>query len=361
MSFESDFFKRKRVDFDKLLPFGFVAEGDGFLYRATIMDGAFEARVRIDGAGQVSGALWDLDMDEDYAAYRVTAPAGAFVGEVREAYGQILSSIAQHCFLDMPLVSDQGNDLAQHISQKYGDSYDHPFDKYPKFLSYRNPSNNKWYALFMTLAREKLDLGDELWDQEALKAEVEIVNLKVDPNRMADLQAQAGIYPSYHMNKKSWVSVVLDGTVPQDLLADLVDNSRALTMPVGYRSQSGPDYWVIPANPKYFDIDAEFAESKVVYWTQKAKIQKGDLVFMYVTAPVQAIRYVCRCLEAEVDNTIYPDYPDIKKLMKVELILTFDDSLFPFETMKELGVRAVRGPRRMTKELIEAVQKELPE
>ena len=118
-------------------------------------------------------------------------------------------------------------------------------------------------------------------------------------------------------------------------------------------------FWVIPANPKVYDIDAEFAETKTVYWTQKGKIRPGDLVAMYITAPVQAIRYVCCCLEAEIDNTLFPEEPHIKKLMKDELVAQFSDETFSRERMMALGVRAVRGPRRMTKDLREAVEQEL--
>lgn len=41
--------------------------------------------------------------------------------------------------------------------------------------------------------------------------------------------------------------------------------------------------------------------------------------------------------------------------MKIQLLHTFSDEQVTFDTLKLCGVRAVRGPRRMTKELIEKI------
>lgn len=70
----------------------------------------------------------------------------------------------------------------------------------------------------MTVARGKLDLGDETWSKEALEQKIEIINIKVNPKDLPRLLEIRGIYPSYHMSKKSWVSLVLDETVSDDLL-----------------------------------------------------------------------------------------------------------------------------------------------
>lgn len=58
---------------------------------------------------------------------------------------------------------------------------------------------------------------------------VDIVNLKIDPERGAALRAQPGIYPGYHMNHKNWISVVLDGTIADDVVMASVADSYRLT------------------------------------------------------------------------------------------------------------------------------------
>ena len=60
---------------------------------------------------------------------------------------------------------------------------------------------------------------------------IPIVNLKHDPVMSGSLRTEPGIFPAYHMNKESWISVALDGSVPDDKLRMLLDISFELTKP----------------------------------------------------------------------------------------------------------------------------------
>jgi predicted DNA-binding protein (MmcQ/YjbR family) len=55
------------------------------------------------------------------------------------------------------------------------------------------------------------------------------VNLKCDPERAAVLREQyIGIIPGFHMNKKHWNTIQIDGSVSDKLFLDLVDHSYQL-------------------------------------------------------------------------------------------------------------------------------------
>lgn len=59
----------------------------------------------------------------------------------------------------------------------------------------------------------------------------ESANLKCDPERAAQLREQyAGIKPGYHMNKKHWNTVMMDGSVPDPLIVELIDHSYDLVV-----------------------------------------------------------------------------------------------------------------------------------
>ncbi|HFI0272856.1 TPA: MmcQ/YjbR family DNA-binding protein [Streptococcus suis] len=345
---------RQIAHLPSLLPFGFTLANSIYTYREVFMEGQFEAVVEVDEAGQLSSFVWDCEMEEVYTAHLVTAPAGAFVGQVREAYQSILARVEEACCIALPFTKDQSNRLAQLIKEQWGDLPDYPFAKLPTYGAFRHPANNKWYALVSQIPRDKLDGSSS-------QEEVEIVNLKVDGREIAELLSQSGIFPAYHMSKKAWVSVLLDETVEDQTVFALLEKSRYLVGPKSYKVAQGPDYWVIPANPKVYDIDTEFAENKIVYWPQKSTIQAGDIVAIYVTAPVQAIRYVCRCLAANLANQGESDIPTEKRLMKVELLAQLPDDILPRQRMMALGVKAVRGPRRLTKEAIEYLKCQLKE
>ncbi len=54
-------------------------------------------------------------------------------------------------------------------------------------------------------------------------------NLKCDPERAVELrESYDGIIPGWHMNKKHWNTIVLDGSVPTDLIQELVEHSYQL-------------------------------------------------------------------------------------------------------------------------------------
>ncbi|MFI3112433.1 MmcQ/YjbR family DNA-binding protein [Streptococcus suis] len=341
-----------QIHLPSLISFGFLFANNHYTYREVFMEGQFEAVVEVDEAGQWTSFIWDCEMDELYTAHLVTAPAGAFVSQVKEAYEAILLRVTEACFSALPFTKDQSNRIAQLIKEQWGDLPDYPFAKLPTYGAFRHPANNKWYALVSQVPRDKLDGSGS-------QEEVEIVNLKVDGREIAELLSQSGIFPAYHMSKKSWVSVLLDDTLEDQTVFALLEKSRYLVGPKSYKAAQGPDYWVIPANPKVYDIDTEFAENKVVYWPQKSTIKAEDIVAIYVTAPVQAIRYVCRVLGANLENHGESDIPTEKQLMQVELLAQFSDDVLPKSRMMDLGVKAVRGPRRLTEGVIEVLSSEV--
>ncbi len=57
----------------------------------------------------------------------------------------------------------------------------------------------------------------------------ESVNLKCDPEKAIDLREHyPGVQPGYHMNKKHWNTVEMDGTIPDNLILEWVDDSYDL-------------------------------------------------------------------------------------------------------------------------------------
>ena len=59
----------------------------------------------------------------------------------------------------------------------------------------------------------------------------ESINLKVDPELGEELRERyASVQPGYHMNKKHWITVLMDGAVPDKLIRQWVDNSYDLVV-----------------------------------------------------------------------------------------------------------------------------------
>lgn len=57
------------------------------------------------------------------------------------------------------------------------------------------------------------------------------INLKCDPDRSVELRGEyEGITPGYHMNKRHWNTVLLDGSVPSPLVKELILHSHELVL-----------------------------------------------------------------------------------------------------------------------------------
>lgn len=57
------------------------------------------------------------------------------------------------------------------------------------------------------------------------------MNLKCDPERALALRDQyAAIQPGYHMNKRHWNTLTLDGSLPAALVRELINHSYELVV-----------------------------------------------------------------------------------------------------------------------------------
>jgi predicted DNA-binding protein (MmcQ/YjbR family) len=57
-------------------------------------------------------------------------------------------------------------------------------------------------------------------------------NLKCDPDRALDLRDRyEQVLPGYHMNKKHWNTVILDGAIGDKMVIEMIDHSYELVRP----------------------------------------------------------------------------------------------------------------------------------
>ncbi|MBQ9828409.1 MAG: MmcQ/YjbR family DNA-binding protein, partial [Lachnospiraceae bacterium] len=212
--------------------------------------------------------------------------------------------------------------------------------------------NKKWFALMMPVKRNKLGLpGGDI---------VDVINLKIDDMFLKEiLLREPGIMPAYHMNKMHWITVLLDGTVEEDRICDLIGISYEATASKKKKEKlRGPKDWVIPANPSYFDVVHAFDDVSEIRWHQSSGIRKGDTVFIYVGAPVSAILFGCKVTETGIPREPSSRNPSLLTRMNLKLFKRYEPCRFTFKTLKEeYGIYAVRGPRGIPHSLSVALRK----
>ena len=249
------------------------------------------------------------------------------------------------------LREDMKEKVFDYIKKKYKVPPEYPWRKYDSNAVFRHTDNNKWFALVMEVGMDKLGLeGTD---------DIPVINLKIDDMIFKDmLVRQEGVMPAYHMNKQHWITVLLDGTVAEEQVYDLIDVSFLATASAKKKEKvRPPKEWIIPANPKYYDIVHAFDGTDEISWKQGAGIKKGDTVFMYVGAPVSAIIYKCKVTETDIPCDFQDENLTIKALMKIRLMKRYQPDTFTFDILKEeYGIYAVRGPRGIPNSLSAALK-----
>ena len=117
----------------------------------------------------------------------------------------------------------QANIVVKHIKSEYGANPEFLWpDRYPDYAVFRHGDNKKWFALVATISSKSLGLKED-------KA-IDVINLKFDKNQTYDFaETSDHIFPAYHMNKNNWITIWLDGTLPNGLIFELIKKSYLLS------------------------------------------------------------------------------------------------------------------------------------
>ena len=212
---EKDIFKRCNPCYDKLLSYGFKYNGDNkYIFEKLIIDDTFLIKIFVDNSSVV-GKVVDLDAECEYTNFRIENN-GVFAGKVRNKFEELLIDIRDNCFEKKLFISNQANRIGLLIKEKYGDFPYYEWESTPDTGVFKNAITNKWYAIIMNVKRSKLSVGDDL---------VDVLNVKIDPSKIVELLNFIGYYPAYHMNKKYWISIILDESISDGDILNLIDES----------------------------------------------------------------------------------------------------------------------------------------
>ena len=240
--------------------------------------------------------------------------------------------------------------LVAYVKEKYGALPENLWLRYPNYAIFRHEDNGKWFALMMDVEKDKLGLPG--------KDAVEILNVKLSDPILAELLVrQPGYRRGYHIARGNWISILMDGSVPLEDLCRWVDESYLATASAAQKKKMRPPKeWLVPANPKYYDIQSAFERADEIVWKQGAGIKRGDAVYMYVAVPVSAVLYKCAVTETDIPYYRKEGPVPIPRLMKIRLLKRYPPGQFTFDVLgREYGIFAVRGPRGIPAGLSEAL------
>jgi len=117
----------------------------------------------------------------------------------------------------------QRDKVFAYIKKEYLVSPEYPWEKPDTAAVFRHKDNRKWFALVMDVGGDKVGLDSP--------DSIPVLNLKIDDPVLHDiLTDRKGILPAYHMNKQHWITVRLNGDVPDRDVYGLIDASYLATV-----------------------------------------------------------------------------------------------------------------------------------
>ena len=214
---EKELFSHYAIDEKKLLAYGFRPEGSTLVYTQDLAADRLRIIITFDRA--LSGRIIDLAFGEEYVNFRME-PATGYSAEIRSRFEALLLDIRDKCCRNQFFQSEQARRINGFICGTYDVMPEFLWPNIPSYAAFRKKQGGKWFAVIGSVPRCKVDPASRS------AQDVEVINVKADKDQIDVLLGQEGIYPAFHMNKKCWVSIILDGTLSDSAICRMVSESH---------------------------------------------------------------------------------------------------------------------------------------
>lgn len=118
----------------------------------------------------------------------------------------------------MAFQTTQARSLIEYVSMQYGRDLEFLWPTSPGNAIWRRADNEKWFGVMMTVRRDKIipGAGDDF---------IEILDVRCAPDVIDFIVDKKKVFPGWHMNKRHWITVVLDGRMQTHQIQRLLDAS----------------------------------------------------------------------------------------------------------------------------------------
>lgn len=217
MLYQGKIFNNRKFIIKNLLSYGFIQNENQYIYSKNLMNDTFNLIINIKETNEIDIKIIDTKLNEEYTPIYIQNISGGFVGKIRKEYEAILSDIAEKCTKKEIFKSDYAKKIVEYIAEKYKDEPEYLWDKTPNNAVFREKSSTKWYAALLEVEKKKVGVNED--------GTIEIIDLKATPDKILSIVDNINYLPGYHMNKKHWFTIKLDGSVPIKTIYSLIDDS----------------------------------------------------------------------------------------------------------------------------------------
>lgn len=209
--FYNEIFDKNIFNSKLAIAYGFSKVGDYYILQSDIDVENFNVIVKI-GKDSFEVNVIELPFNEEYILFNVLDSKGKFVSQIRKKVNELIEDIVKSCFTSL----DYRKILLNYVREKYGTIPEEPWED-NNHATIKTSNSKKWYGIFMYLPYKTLGLDKS--------GKIDVLNVKLNPEVIKSLIDKKHFFPAYHMNKKYWISIVLDSDVDLNLVKSLIDES----------------------------------------------------------------------------------------------------------------------------------------
>ena len=214
MSIEEEIFEKCKIDKNKLVKYGFKKQEKKLIYSKNILNDSFIIIVEYDGF--IKGKVIEKEYNDEYINFRLDT-LGDFSSNIKNEFINLLSDIKAKCTEKQIFKYEQTKRINKFIYSKYGVNPEFLWAKLPTYCIYRK--NKKWFGVIGSIPLNKVNKNS------TSTQEVEVLNVKVNESQIDSLLKMNGVYEAFHMNKRNWVSIILDDKLQDQEIEDFICNS----------------------------------------------------------------------------------------------------------------------------------------
>ena len=212
--FYNEIFDKNIFNSKLAIAYGFLRVGDYYILQSDIDVENFNVIVKI-GKDSFEVNVIELPFNEEYILFNVLDSNGKFVSKIRKKVNELIEDIVNCCFTSL----DYRKILLDYVKEKYGTIPEEPWED-NNHATIKTPNSKKWYGIFMSIPYKILGLDKS--------GNIDVLNVKLNPELIESLIDKKHFFPAYHMNKKYWITILLDSDTDFNLVKSLIDESFKL-------------------------------------------------------------------------------------------------------------------------------------
>jgi predicted DNA-binding protein (MmcQ/YjbR family) len=211
---EQELLKQYEIEYQKLLEFGFKKEKDSYIFKKELNSDLYV--IFLIQCKTLKIDVYEKLTNEKYLPFYIKEGEGSYSKELKEKIETIKKECMKTCFQSINIKEQ----ILSYVRKKYQTEPEYPWIKFPDYFTLKTSKSQKWYGLVMNISIERLGVKRDYM--------VDAMNLKNIPDKIQSLIDYKTVFPAHHMNKKYWITILLNKETDMELLKQLIDESYQL-------------------------------------------------------------------------------------------------------------------------------------